>query len=153
MVELAVSLSARRCAIKAGKARDIAADMYTKVRLGGDPATERHQQVQRSFSTFAWLAEQFLASYKGRPKTLMEIHRHLKKSALPLHSTPIDSLTRRHIADLLGKVDTASGAVSANRVRASISTMFSWAMSKGLAASNPVNRCDQAARDAPRPCS
>ena len=125
-------------AIKAGKARDIAAEMYTRVRLGGDPAADRHQQVRRSLNTFGWLSEQFLASYKARPKTLEEVHRHLKKSALPLHGTPIDSLTRRHIADLLGKVDTASGAVSANRVRASISAMFSWAMSEGLAASNPV---------------
>ena len=125
-------------AIKAGKARDIAADMYSRVRLGGDPASDRQQQVQRSLNTFHWLATQFLASHKGRPKTLTEVNRHLLQYCAPLHSTPMDAITRRHIADLLGKLDQNSGPASANRTRSTLSALFSWAMSEGLATANPV---------------
>ena len=136
--------------IRAGAARDIAVTSYTQVRRGGDPASDRHQQVQRSLNTFGWLSEQFLASYKARPRTLDEVHRHLKKSALPLHGTPIDTLSRRHIADLLGKIEASSGAVTSNRVRSSISALFSWGMSEGLVQSNPtigVTRRQETPRD------
>jgi integrase len=125
-------------AIKAGKARDIAAEMYSRVRLGGDPASDRQQQVQRSLNTFGWLSAQFFAAYKARPRTVEETKRHLLKYCLPLHPTPIDAINRRQIADLLGKLDKDSGAATANRVRSSLSALFSWAMSEGLTATNPT---------------
>jgi Arm DNA-binding domain len=35
-------------AIKPAKAREIAAELHAKVRLGGDPAAEKREKVQRS---------------------------------------------------------------------------------------------------------
>jgi integrase len=125
-------------AIKPAKARDIASELHAKVRLGGDPASEKRQKVQQSRNTFAALAQKFLDQYRARPRTVDDVCRHLRKYAAPLHSTPVDAITLRDVADLLAKIDKASGAVTANRVRATLSTMFSWAMREGLALSNPV---------------
>jgi site-specific recombinase XerD len=63
---------------------------------------------------------------------------------------PVDAITLRDVADLLAKIDKASGAVTTNRVRATLSACFSWAMREGLALSNPVantNKCEERARD------
>ena len=98
--------------IRTGAARDIAVTSYTRIDAAATPHPTGTQQVQRSLNTFGWLSEQFLASYKALRRTLDEVHRHSKKSALPLHGTPIDTLSRRHIADLLGKIEASSGAVT-----------------------------------------
>src|SRR6516165_12364839 len=137
-------------AIKLAKARDIASELHAKVRLGGDPASEKREKVQRALDTFGSLADRFLEQYRARPRTKNEVSRHLQKYAAPLHSSPVDSITLRDIADLLGKIDKASGGVTANRVRASLSTCFSWAVREGLAPSNPVantNKREERARD------
>jgi integrase len=137
-------------AIKLAKARDIASELHAKVRLGGDPASEKREKVQRALDTFGSLAERFLEQYRARLRTKNEVSRHLQKYAAPLHSSPVDSITLRDIADLLGKIDKASGGVTANRVRASLSACFSWAMREGLAPSNPVantNKREERARN------
>ena len=125
-------------AIKLAKARDIASDLHAKVRLGGDPASEKRDSVQRASNTFSALAESFIAAYTARPKTVGEVQRHLRKYAAPLHHRSLDSITLRDVADLLSKIEQASGAVSANRVRASLSQLFVWGMQNGIATSNPV---------------
>ena len=137
-------------AIKLAKARDIASELHAKVRLGGDPASEKREKVQRALDTFGSLADRFLEQYRARLRTKNEVGRHLQKYAAPLHSSPVDSITLRDIADLLGKIDKASGGVTANRVRASLSTCFSWAVREGLAPSNPVantNKREERARN------
>ena len=53
-------------------------------------------------------------------------------------------------AALSARIDNASGPVTANRVRATLSTVFSWAMREGLATSNPIantNKREERARD------
>jgi integrase len=125
-------------AIKPARAREIAGELHAKVRLGGDPASEKRQNVQRTQNTFGTLAERFLDQYKRRPRTKYEVERHLQKYAAPLHPAPVDAITLRDVAGLLAKIDKASGPVTANRVRATLSTVFSWAMREGLAPTNPI---------------
>jgi integrase len=137
-------------AIKLAKARDIASELHAKVRLGGDPASEKREKVQRALDTFGSLAERFLEQHNGGRRTKIEASRHLQRYAAPLHHAAVDSITLRHVADLLGKIDKASGAVTANRVRTTLSACFSWAMREGLAFSNPVantNKREERARD------
>jgi hypothetical protein len=105
-------------AIKLAKARDIAGELHAKVRLGGDPASEKREKVQRALNTFGTLAERFLDQYARRPRTRYEVSRHLRKYAASLHLAPVDSITLHHCAALLAKIDKASGGVTANRVRA-----------------------------------
>ena len=120
-------------AIKLAKARDIAGELHAKVRLGGDPASEKRERVQRALNTFGTLAERFLDQYTGGPAPNT-------KSAGTFGNTPrrytprrSTAITLRDVADLLAKIDKASGAVTANRVRATLSACFSWAMREGLA--------------------
>jgi hypothetical protein len=125
-------------AVKLAKARDIASELHAKVRPGGDPASEKREKVQRALDTFGSLAERFLEQYRARVRTKNEVGRHLRKYAAPLHPTPVDAITLRNVADLLARIDKTSGVVTANRVRATLSTCFSWAMKEGLALSNPI---------------
>jgi integrase len=63
---------------------------------------------------------------------------------------PVDSIRLRDVADLLSKIDRASGATTTNRVRSTLSACFAWAMREGLALSNPVantNKRDEQTRD------
>jgi integrase len=55
-----------------------------------------------------------------------------------LHGLPATVVDRKKIADLLETIGKNNGAVSANRARAALSAMFSWAMRRGLHDSNPV---------------
>ena len=140
----------RATAIKPARAREIASELHAKVRLGGDPASERREKIQQALNTFGSLAGRFLDQYRARAHTKDDVSRHLRKYAAPLHPMPVDAITLRDVADLLSKIDKASGAVTANRVRASLSTCFSWAMREGLALSNPTvntNKREERARD------
>ena len=51
---------------------------------------------------------------------------------------PLAELTRREIAARLLELKDASGSVAANRARASLSALFTWAIQQGLADVNPV---------------
>jgi integrase len=130
----------RASAIGLGKAREIAGELHAKVRLGGDPASEKRLQVRRASDTLGVLVTRYLDRQRGRlrPGSYQETARHLSVHAKPLHPLPLDSIDQRVIAGRLGTIEKNSGAVTANRVRASMSAMFTWGMKEGLVLANPV---------------
>ena len=139
-------------AVKAGRAREIAGEHHAKAKLGHDPATEKRLQVQRASHTLGALATRYLEQQRGelRPGSYREIARHLEKHAAPLHRLPVDAVDQRTIAEKLSEIDKNSGAVTANRLRASMSAMYTWGMREGLVIANPVantNRREERARD------
>jgi integrase len=73
-----------------------------------------------------------------RPGSLRQVTRHLRLYAAPLHAHPIDSIDQRTIAERLAAIERDRGAVTANRVQATLSAMFGWAMREGRAKSNPA---------------
>jgi integrase len=127
-------------AVKLGRAREIAGEHHARVRLGGDPATEKRVRVERASHTFGSLVEKYLGQQltELRPGSYREIERHLERHAASLHGLPIDTIDKRTIADRLSGIEKNSGAVTANRVRASMSAMFVWGMKEGFAVANPV---------------
>lgn len=127
-------------AVKLGRAREIAGEHHAKVKLGRDPAGEKRVQIERSSHTFGDLAKKYLDQQRSelRPGSYLEVARHLEKHAAPFHPFPLDTIDQRIIADRLGGIDKISGAVTANRVRATMSAMFSWGMREGLVFANPV---------------
>jgi integrase len=139
-------------AVKVGRAREIASEHYARVKLGRDPAAEKRSQVQRASHTFGALAARYLDQQENelRPGSYREIARHLRRHSASLHPLPVDTIDRRIIAERLGAVEKDSGAVTANRVRASVSAMFTWGMKEGLALANPAantNKREETARD------
>lgn len=137
-------------AVKLARAREIAGEHHAKVKLGRDPAGEKRVQIQRASHTFDALAKRYLDQQRGelRPGSYREINRHLESHTAPLHSIPLDTIDRRIIAEQLSSIEKNSGAVTANRVRATMSAMFGWAMREGLALANPVANTNKRAEQA-----
>jgi integrase len=127
-------------AVKLGRAREIASEHHAKVKLGRDPAGEKRVQVERASHTFGTLVKKYLDQQRAelRPGSYREVARHLERHAAPLHPFALDTIDQRIVADRLGGIDKNSGAVTANRVRATMSAMFSWGMREGLVLANPV---------------
>lgn len=127
-------------AMRLDQARKATSELHAKVRLGFDPQGQKAELRDRADWIFEPLARRFLTVEHGRwkPRTLVEITRHLMRDAKPLHRTAIASIDRRRIADLLGKLREDIGNIPANRVRSSLSMFFAWAMREALIEVNPV---------------
>jgi integrase len=139
-------------AIKVGRAREIAGELHAKVKLGGDPAGEKRINIERAAHTIGALVERYLDQKRSelRPGSFREIKRHLEVHSKPLHPLPADTLDRRTVADLLHRIEKDSGAVTSNRVGATLSAMFVWAVKEGLVLANPVigaNKRPERSRD------
>jgi integrase len=133
-------------ALPAAKARDLAQDLYAKVRLGQHPAADKQVSRSESQNTFGRLVEGYLAHQRAelRDRSFVEAERYLGRYAKSLHGLPATAIDRRKIADLLDSITRERGAVSANRARSCLSAMFSWSMRRGLHdGSNPVIGTDK----------
>jgi integrase len=130
----------RATAVKAEKAREIARGYHADVARGLDPAGEKAARKVRAADTLDELVSRYLAVKKEelRPRSYAEVARHLEVYLKPLHRLPVTSIDRTIISDSLNHVAKDSGAVTANRLRASTSAMFAWAMTEELADRNPV---------------
>ena len=140
------------------KAREKAKDILAKVRLGQDPAGEKQQARETATDTFKDVAKRFLAfqlAHGGkegrglRPRSYSEAERHLMMHAKTLHGLLLAKIQQRDIASVISTV-RAKHAVTANRVRTSLASLFSWAIGEGLVNSNPVTgtkRTDEKSRD------
>ena len=74
----------------------------------------------------------------------------MRTHSKPLHALPVDTVDQRIVAARLTEIEKGSGAVTANRVRATMSAMFTWGMKEGLVRANPVmftNKRQEKSRD------
>jgi integrase len=123
------------------KARGEAQRLHLEVRLGRDPAAAKRAAVKRAAETFgAWLEQPYLARQAERlkPRSMIELRRHLLVSAKPLHPMAPAEIDRRAVASLLARIQASNGAATAKAVRSAVSAYFAWLMGEGLAESNPV---------------
>jgi integrase len=127
-------------ALGLAEAREKAARLHAQVKLGHDPAGQKLEARGRAAETFRPAVQLFLARQKTRlkPRTYTEVERHLLNHSKPLHELHLSKIDRRTIASRLGEIAGARGPAAANRVRASLSACFAWAMREGLVDSNPV---------------
>ncbi len=142
----------RATAIKAEKARAIASDYHEQVGKGRDPAGEKAVRKVQAADTLDELVRRYLVVKKDelRPRSYAEVARHLEVYAKPLHRLPLTSIDRTIVSDRLNQIAKDSGAVTANRMRSSLSAMFVWGMTEELAAANPVistRKRDEQSRD------
>lgn len=118
-------------------ARKRAAELIASAKTGGDP----HGEARRARNEIKTgdLVERYLARQKPRmrPRSYEELRRHLETHARPLHGGAAARLTQRAIAEMLQRL-AEQKPITANRVRASLSAMFTWAMRSGLVSSNPI---------------
>jgi integrase len=120
--------------------RKIAEKLHARVRLGEDPATTKVQARVSAMHTFKVVAEQYLEHHKSgwRPRSYINTVRNLLSYAKALHQLQLDKITRADIAAVHASVTKEIGATSANRVRSSLSGLFTWAIENGRAEINPV---------------
>jgi integrase len=133
------------------EARKAARKLLSKVELGADPQAER--QAARRAVRVGVLAEAYLADAGARlkPRSLLEVQRHLRSHAKPLHNEAASAVGRAEIVKLLSAVAKASGPVAANRVRSTLSAMWVWGLRSGtLDGENPVANVPKPAKESPR---
>jgi integrase len=158
MVQYAIAGRTRRVVlgplnrVDPGKAYASARDLLARVRLGHDPASEKELARARAGETFGALLPRFLERQRARlkPRSYIETERHLKVHAKTLHSSPIETVTRRAIAGRLAEIEKHNGPAARNRVRASLSAYFTWAAKEGYVENNPAaftNKAEEKARE------
>jgi integrase len=127
-------------ALPPAKARSIAEDLYAGVRLGRHPAADKKLSRTEAKFNFGHLVARYLQQRHNelRPTSYGEIERYLDRHASSLHGLPVKAIDRRRIADLLDTVASERGAVTSNRFHGALSALFSWAIRRGLAETNPV---------------
>jgi integrase len=138
--------------LTATQARKTAAELHAMVRLGRDPADEKAESRLRAGETMAMAVQAYLAVKRGelKPRSYVEVERHLLKHGKPLLGLQLARIDRRTIAVRLTAVATESGGVSANRMRSSLVAFFGWCMREGMLESNPAigtNRKAEQSRD------
>jgi hypothetical protein len=99
-------------------ARKEALDVRAKARLGQDLIAEREAAkaaaeaaARRKVNTLGKIAADYLAARKTelRPRSYVEVARHIDKNAKPLHSRPIEEITRADIVALVNDVERDHG--------------------------------------------
>jgi integrase len=126
-------------------ARKQAIKILAAAQLGQDPAADRRKNRADDKLRLGALIEEYLdhrlrlvKAGKLRPGTYQPDVRYLKTHWRPLHPTPIAKLDRRQIAAELVRIERQNGDVAAIRARTALSTMFVWALGRGLVESNPT---------------
>ena len=119
---------------------------------GANPSVDR--KTKRHALTVLDVVELYLeqARTRQRERSFVETRRHLRCHAAPLHYERVEAVGRRNISELLARVAERSGPVAANRLRAALSTMWTWALRSGRVGgdTNPVTftiRQDERHRD------
>jgi integrase len=136
-------LIGRADVLSAVQARKTAKDLLAKITLGQDPhdqrAADRHL-LSTVITAYLEHKRSLVADGKRRPATLLTAERYLtlKMYLGPLGSFPVDRITRKDVASSILRIERASGATTAACARRALSSMFSWAMSTGMADSNPT---------------
>ena len=136
------------------EARRRARTALGKVSLGADPQMLKAEAQTQAAITLALVAERYLSGYAAnrlKPRSLSEVERHLRKHWAPLGNMGINAVKRAHVASRIAAISSSSGPFAANRARAALSALFSWAIGEGLSDNNPVagthRATDEVSRD------
>ncbi|WP_187640145.1 integrase arm-type DNA-binding domain-containing protein [Bosea sp. F3-2] len=125
--------------LTAAKARDRAKALKAGVTLGTDPQGERLAEKERAKTTLLHIVDSYLEHLERRVKVAAmkrasydATERYLRNHWAKLHPQPAHSLSRREIAERLTAIASENGPISANRARAALSSLYTWAMKEGL---------------------
>ena len=82
---------------------------------------------------------------------MSDAQRYLRKHLASLSELPVQKVMRADIAAELARIAEKNGGFAANRARAALSSLYSWALAEGLTEANPVvgtrKAVDEIARD------
>jgi integrase len=124
-----------------GQAKEKAKEVFAQVELGIDPAALKEAaRIEAARPSFEAAVAKYLDAQKSklRARSLVEAERYLTRYFPNLNRLPLHTVTRDHIAPNLVRITEESGAPTASRARAILSSFFAWSMTQGLACDNPV---------------
>jgi len=143
--------------LKLEEARQRARRALVDVGDGKDPAAQKAATKAEAKHSFKTVADDYLAVLERRvedgelrPRSLVEIKRHLAKHFKPLHRLVISSITRDTVASRLREIAKHNGPGAADRTRSNVSTFFAWAIGEGICDTNPVDGTNRQAEPAVR---
>lgn len=141
-------------ALDAAQARKSAREAIAKVQLGQDPQADKTElrKPKAPALTIGDIVERYLphAEKRMKPSTFYGVKLHLRTHWAPLLHYELQIVERRHVAAELSRIAGKSGLVGANRSRAALSALFTWAIGEGLADTNPVVGTNKATDEKPR---
>jgi integrase len=117
-----------------------ASSILAKARLGTDVVAVAKVAAAKNTATLGELVPKYLAAreHELRPRSHSEATRYLERAWQPLHALPIDAITRQNVVGIVDDVEQASGRVSADRARVTLSGLFGWAIDRGYLDTNPT---------------
>lgn len=136
----AMSLSDGRQAAKAA--------LY-EVANGGDP--QGAKQAEKLAETFDELAEEYMRLHsKPKKKTWREDDRKIKTNLLPAWSgRKARDISRRDVIQLLDQIVARGAPIQANRIRALISKIFNFGLSRDIVEQNPTHAVPRPSKERP----
>jgi integrase len=134
------------------EARRRAKTALSKVHPGHDPQMEKAERRAQASITLGRIADAYLAQAERalKPRSYQEVRRHLKQHWAPLAERALGSIVRPDVAARLTSIASDSGPFAANRARAALSALFSWAIGEGVASENPVAGTNKATEEISR---
>jgi integrase len=139
--------------VGAEQARVAAKKVLGAVAMGQDPSADRASRRDKDRASLRALIEEFLAAKERqlRARSFVEVKRYLTTGYFkPLHSLPIDQISRRDVSARVVAIARESGAPTAARAKGALSNLFVWAMQMGLVESNPTIGSAQPEEGKPR---
>jgi integrase len=143
--------------MKLEEARKRARKALVDVDDGKDPAAQKAEAKADAKQSFKTAADDYLDVLQRRveagelrPRSLVEIKRHLLKHFKPLHRLVLSSINRATIASRLREIAKQNGPGAADRTRSNVSTFFGWAIGEGLCEVNPVDGTNRQAEPVER---
>jgi integrase len=121
--------------------RDLAETTRARAKLGTDTlAEQRAERLKPRPRTLGELVEPYL---KDRAPQLRKRSLYISTLYLrgaywkALHRRPLEEIGRREIVPIIDDMKEARGAVTADRAKTVLSSLFGWAMDKGYVDANP----------------
>ena len=127
-------------ALDEADARKRARTAFSKAHLGHDPRTEKSELLAQAAVTLGSVVDLYLplAEARLKPRSFQEVQRHLRQHWKPLSQQALAKVARADVAARLRSIAHDNGPFAANRARAALSALYSWAIGEGLADANPV---------------
>lgn len=129
------------------QARAAASEALELVHRGDDPAavkkaatTARHAaQARAAQNTFAAVADLFIKRHASRNRRGDDVAAFFRREVMPVWGTrPISEIAKSEIVELLDAIVDRGSPISANRLRAHLATLFTWAVDRDIIPASPM---------------
>ncbi|MCZ6845271.1 MAG: integrase arm-type DNA-binding domain-containing protein, partial [Alphaproteobacteria bacterium] len=129
--------------LKLGDAREQARDVLNMAAKGDDPSAEKRRAKEAPSDAVEDVVEDYIKRYvevNTKPRSAVETNRALRQRVVPeWRGRSIRDITRRDIIDLLEDI-AAEAPATANRTKATISSLFNWCLDREILDTSPAVR-------------